>query len=49
MPFSKEQSLNDYYEMLFGIYGPTQNYSKSNFEILSHLSEVTGLTGKYLF
>lgn len=35
--------------MLNNIYGPTQNYSKSKFEILAHLSEVCGVAGKYLF
>ena len=34
--------------MLNGIYGPTQNYAKDKYEILCHLQEVCGLTGKYL-
>jgi NTP pyrophosphatase (non-canonical NTP hydrolase) len=34
--------------MLHAIYGPTQNYSKSSFEILSHLTEVSSLMSKFL-
>jgi diguanylate cyclase (GGDEF)-like protein len=36
-------------KMLHSIYGLTQNYSKDEYEILSHLSEVSGAFGKYLF
>jgi diguanylate cyclase (GGDEF)-like protein len=35
--------------MLHSIYGLTQNYSKTQFELCTHLSEVTGAFGKYLF
>jgi diguanylate cyclase (GGDEF)-like protein len=35
--------------MLETIYGPTQNYSKSPFEVHSHLTEVCGVFGKHLF
>ncbi|TXM66633.1 diguanylate cyclase [Methylobacterium sp. WL12] len=42
------QRLNLYHEMLHTIYGPTQNYAKSKFEVLSHLSEVCGISGKYI-
>jgi diguanylate cyclase (GGDEF)-like protein len=47
--YRKEQSLNEYAEMLNNIYGPSQNYAKSKFEILSHLAEVVGVAGKHLF
>src|SRR5258708_23925539 len=49
MPFSSEQSLNEWMNMLHQIYGLTQNYSKDEYEILSHLAEVSGAFGKYLF
>src|SRR5258706_1795443 len=35
--------------MLHSIYGLSQNYARSEFEILAHLSEVTGAFGKFLF
>lgn len=35
--------------MLHSIYGLSQNYSRSEFEILAHLSEVSGAFGKFLF
>jgi hypothetical protein len=41
--FSANQPLNQWVAMLHGIYGHSQNYSKSSFEILSHLNEVSGL------
>jgi diguanylate cyclase (GGDEF)-like protein len=47
--YHREQSLNQYAEMLNNIYGPSQNYAKSKFEVLSHLSEVSGLAGKHIF
>ncbi len=47
--FDAQQRINKWVEMLHTIYGPSQNYSKSTFEILSHLNEVSGLLGKYLF
>ena len=46
--YKQGQRLNDYHEMLYVIYGPTQNYSKSKFEVLSHLSEVCGIASKYI-
>ncbi|TPI44957.1 MULTISPECIES: diguanylate cyclase [unclassified Mesorhizobium] len=46
--FHSEQSLNAYHEMLDVVYGQSQNYSKSKFEVLSHLSEVCGIAGKYI-
>lgn len=35
--------------MLHSIYGLSQNYARSEFEMLAHLSEVTGAFGKFLF
>src|SRR5258707_335807 len=35
--------------MLHSIYGLSQNYARTEFEILAHLSEVTGAFGKFLF
>src|SRR5713226_1316719 len=35
--------------MLHSIYGWSQNYARTEFEILAHLSEVTGAFGKFLF
>lgn len=35
--------------MLHSIYGLSQNYARTQYEILAHLSEVTGTFGKYLF
>src|SRR5207302_1701636 len=35
--------------MLHSIYGLSQNYARSEYEILAHLSEVTGAFGKFLF
>lgn len=48
MAFKKEQTLNEWVRMLDTIYGHTQNYSKSGYEISSHLLEVVGAFGKYL-
>jgi diguanylate cyclase (GGDEF)-like protein len=45
----KEQALNDWAKMLHSIYGLSQNYARTEFEILAHLSEVTGAFGKFLF
>ena len=47
--FNKSQELNKWREMIGNIYDGTQNYSKSSFEIHSHLTEVTGAFGKMLF
>ena len=49
MSNNKNQSLNDWVEMLHSVYGLTQNYSKTQYEICTHLAEVTGAFGKYLF
>jgi GGDEF domain-containing protein len=49
MPYHKEQRLNDWVKMLHSIYGLSQNYARTEFEILAHLSEVTGAFGKFLF
>ncbi len=49
MPHTKEQRLNDWVKMLHSIYGLSQNYARTEFEILAHLSEVTGAFGKFLF
>ena len=35
--------------MLHSIYGLSQNYARTEFEIFAHLSEVTGAFGKFLF
>ncbi len=49
MGYSKQQSLNEWVEMLHSIYGLSQNYSRTHYEILAHMSEVTGAFGKHLF
>jgi diguanylate cyclase (GGDEF)-like protein len=49
LAYQPTQSLNEWMKMLHSIYGLTQNYSKDEYEILSHLSEVSGAFGKYLF
>ncbi len=45
--YDKFQSLNDWNRMLADVYDKSQNYSKSVYEVYSHLSEVTGGYGKY--
>jgi diguanylate cyclase (GGDEF)-like protein len=35
--------------MLDSIYGRTQNYGKTEYELYTHLAEVTGAFGKYMF
>lgn len=47
--YHKDQELNEYVKMLNDIYWPIQNYSKSKYEILTHLYEVFGVCGKFLF
>jgi diguanylate cyclase (GGDEF)-like protein len=47
MPYEKTQPLNATVDMLQEIYGLTQNYSKSSYELFSHLTEVTGAFGKF--
>jgi diguanylate cyclase (GGDEF)-like protein len=49
MAYRKQQTLNEWVEMLHAIYGLSQNYARTQYEILAHLSEVTGNFGKYLF
>lgn len=49
MQFVKSQKLNDWMAMVVYIYGNTQNYAKSEYEIHSHLTEVIGAFGKLLF
>jgi hypothetical protein len=47
--WNKRQPLNQWLAMLHGIYGDSQNYSRTQYEILAHLSEVTGAFGKFMF
>jgi diguanylate cyclase (GGDEF)-like protein len=49
MAYQKQQNLNQWVEMLDQIYGGTQNYSKSVYEIHSHLTEVCGIYANHLF
>lgn len=49
MAYHKEQTLNEWVRMLHSIYGLSQNYARTEYEILAHLSEVTGAFGKFLF
>lgn len=46
--YNKLQALNDWAKMLNELYGSTQNYSRSTYELHTHLTEVTGVVGKYL-
>jgi hypothetical protein len=48
MPFHKGQSLNEWVTMLDAIYGGSQNYAKTPYEIHSHLTEVCGIFAKHL-
>ncbi len=48
MLFSKGQTLNQWAQMLQYIYGRTQNYDRSKYEVFSHLTEVTGAFGRHL-
>jgi diguanylate cyclase (GGDEF)-like protein len=47
--FVPTQSLNEWVAMLHGLYGGTQNYSKTSYEIHTHLTEVCGAFGKFYF
>ena len=47
--YTKNQDLNQWVSMLSDIYGSTQNYSKSPYEIYTHLVEVCALFGRNLF
>lgn len=49
LKFTQGQDLNEWVALLHGLYGPTQNYSKSKYEIHTHLTEVCGVFGKHLF
>lgn len=49
MAYRSDQRLNDWVEMLNTIYGGTQNYSKSPYEIHAHLTEVCGIFAKHQF
>jgi GGDEF domain-containing protein len=49
MGYHKDQRLNEWVDMLHSIYGLSQNYARTEYEILAHLSEVTGAFSKYLF
>lgn len=49
MPFEKSQSLDSWVVMLDAIYGGSQNYAKTPYEIHSHLTEVCGVFAKHLF
>ena len=43
------QNLNKWVEMLHELYGVTQNYSKSVYEVHTHLTEVCGVFAKHMF
>lgn len=49
MGFRADQPLNDWVVMLDGIYGGSQNYAKTPYEIHAHLTEVCGVFAKHLF
>jgi diguanylate cyclase (GGDEF)-like protein len=48
MSFNPKQRLNDWVTMLDAIYGDSQNYAKSPYEIHAHLTEVCGIFAKHL-
>ncbi len=47
--FFKDQDLKNRVFLLDELYGSTQNYSKNSYEIYTHLNEVCGIFGRYLF
>lgn len=47
MSYARGQDLNEWIRMLHEIYGRTQNYGKSEFEIFAHLTEVCSAFGKH--
>lgn len=49
MAYHKQQRLTEWAAMLHAIYGLSQNYARTEFEMLAHLTEVTGAFGKFLF
>ena len=48
MRFSAKQDLNEWVTMLHDIYGRSQNYAKTPYEIHTHLTEVCGVFSKHL-
>lgn len=48
MGFDRKQPLNDWSAMLHEVFWRSQNYSRSSYEIHSHLSEICGLIGRSL-
>lgn len=46
--FVRTQPINAWVAMLHSTYGHTQNYNKTPFEVLSHLTEVSSLLAKFL-
>ena len=49
MNFRPEQSLNTWVVMLDALFGGSQNYAKTPYEIHAHLSEVCGVFAKHMF
>jgi diguanylate cyclase (GGDEF)-like protein len=49
MSFYPAQTLNQWVLMLDALYGGSQNYAKTPYEIHAHLTEVTGVFAKNLF
>lgn len=49
MAFSKQQNLNEWVQMLDALYGGSQNYSKTPYEIHAHLTEVCGVYARLRF
>ncbi|MFA1634729.1 diguanylate cyclase [Achromobacter ruhlandii] len=49
MAFKKNQTLNEWAVMLDAIYGGSQNYAKTPYEIHAHLTEVCGVFAKHFF
>jgi diguanylate cyclase (GGDEF)-like protein len=49
MKFDSKQGLNQWVVMLHDIYGRSQNYAKTPYEIHAHLTEVCGVFAKHLF
>lgn len=47
--FHASQSLNSWVDMLAQLYGPTQNYAKTKYEVHAHLTEVCGIFAKHVF
>ncbi len=48
MHFHKNQTLNEWVVMLDALYGGSQNYAKTPYEIHLHLTEVCGIFAKHL-